>query len=103
MRDLQTVMWISALRPGRGLDGTRRTKVAERIEAKTIAKLRLTLVDLRIRLHYLAGRREDRLVFDHQNALAKELGIEGSKAPSEILMQRYSASGQGRVATSAQS
>jgi [protein-PII] uridylyltransferase len=92
LRDLQTVMWISRA-AGLGEDWT---ALAERgllseFEAKTIAKLRLTLVDLRIRLHYLAGRREDRLVFDHQNALAKELGIEGneSKRASEILMQRY--------------
>ncbi len=92
LRDLQTVMWI-ARAAGLGDDWH---DLAERgllseFEAKTIAKLRLTLLDLRIRLHYLAGRREDRLVFDHQNTLAAEIGIKGneSKRASELLMQRY--------------
>ncbi|MBL8521892.1 MAG: [protein-PII] uridylyltransferase [Betaproteobacteria bacterium] len=92
LRDLQTVMWI-ARAAGIGEDWT---ALAERgllseFEAKTIAKLRLTLVDLRIRLHFLAGRREDRLVFDHQTALAHELGMAGTagKRASELLMQRY--------------
>ena len=46
---------------------------------------------LRIRLHYLAGRREDRLLFDHQTTLAKQLGFadRASKRASERLMQRY--------------
>jgi [protein-PII] uridylyltransferase len=48
-------------------------------------------MDLRVRLHYLSGRREDRLVFDHQKALASELKLEptAGKLASEVLMQRY--------------
>ncbi len=44
-----------------------------------------------IRLHYLAGRREDLLVFDHQSALARELRLQDTPArrASEQLMQRY--------------
>ena len=44
-----------------------------------------------MRLHYLAGRREDRLLFDYQNLLAKELGYRESVArrASEQLMQRF--------------
>ena len=44
-----------------------------------------------MRLHYLAGRREDRLVFDLQTALARELGLADTPArrASEQLMQRY--------------
>ncbi len=44
-----------------------------------------------MRLHYLAGRREDRLVFDLQAALARELGFVDTpaKRASEQLMQRY--------------
>ena len=30
---------------------------------------------MRVRLHYLLGRREDRLVFDAQDALARQLGL----------------------------
>ncbi|MGH8734980.1 MAG: HD domain-containing protein, partial [Burkholderiales bacterium] len=47
--------------------------------------------DLRIRLHYLAGRREDRLVFDLQSALAAQLGHKDTPArrASEAMMQGY--------------
>jgi [protein-PII] uridylyltransferase len=60
-------------------------------EARYIAKHRLVLIDLRIRLHYLARRREDRLVFDYQTALAKQLKLKprAGHQPSEALMQRY--------------
>ena len=46
---------------------------------------------LRIHLHYLAGRHEDRLLFDHQTALAKQLGFatRANRRASERLMQRY--------------
>ena len=37
---------------------------------------------LRIRLHYLAGRREDRLVFDLQTALAAQFGLQRHAAPA---------------------
>jgi len=49
------------------------------------------LQDLRIRLHYLAGRREDRIVFDFQNALAAQLGDRDTaeRRASETMMQRY--------------
>jgi [protein-PII] uridylyltransferase len=92
LRDLQTVMWIAK---AAGL-GENWSMLAERgliseLEAKTIARLRLTLVELRIRLHWIAGRREDRLVFDHQTTLAREMGIADAagKRASELLMQRY--------------
>jgi [protein-PII] uridylyltransferase len=49
------------------------------------------LQDLRIRLHYLANRREDRLVFDHQIEIARQLKLEGKggMAASDLLMRRY--------------
>ena len=49
------------------------------------------LQDLRIRLHYLAGRREDRLVFDHQIEIARQLKLKGKAGmvPSDLLMRRY--------------
>ena len=60
-------------------------------EAGAVSRQERTIADLRIRLHYLAGRREDRLVFDLQTALAAELGLVDSpaKRASEQLMQRY--------------
>jgi [protein-PII] uridylyltransferase len=46
---------------------------------------------LRIRLHYIARRREDRLLFDHQSALAAQFGVrdQAHRLASEQLMQRY--------------
>lgn len=52
---------------------------------------------IRARLHLIAGRREDRLVFDLQTAVAESFGYsaqadDGSKLPrraSEALMKRY--------------
>ena len=44
-----------------------------------------------IRLHLLTGRGEDRLLFDHQEALAKAFGVRATtgKRAAEVLMQRY--------------
>ncbi len=60
-------------------------------EAAGIAANERVLQDLRIRLHYLAGRREDRLVFDHQIEMARQLKLKGKGAmvPSDLLMRRY--------------
>ena len=92
LRDLQTVMWL-AKAAGLGDDwkALEEQELITPYEAKYIQRHRRILIDIRIRLHYLAGRREDRLVFDHQTALAKELKLEGtnSKLPSEVLMRRY--------------
>jgi [protein-PII] uridylyltransferase len=46
---------------------------------------------LRIRLHYMAKRREDRLIFDLQNGLAEDLGFCNTKRyrASEQLMRDY--------------
>src|SRR5207237_417825 len=59
--------------------------------ARSLARHEVLLQDLRIRLHYLAGRREDRLVFDVQTALATQLGYADSahRRASEAMMQRY--------------
>jgi [protein-PII] uridylyltransferase len=92
LRDLQVIQWIAR---GAGI-GSRwsdlvKEGLIERAEAHDLAKHELFLQDLRIRLHYLAGRREDRIVFDVQTALAAELGHRDTPArrASEALMQRY--------------
>ena len=60
-------------------------------DAKQIRQHERKLQNLRIRLHYLSGRREDRLLFDFQNELAAELGYHNTprKRASEQLMQSY--------------
>lgn len=92
LRDLNTILWISkAARLGRTWLELARRGFITQDEARAIGRHERVLDLLRIRLHFLAGRREDRLLFDHQTALAKQLGFANrtSKSASERLMQRY--------------
>ena len=63
----------------------------ERGEARLLARNEAAFQDMRIRLHYVAGRREDRIVFDFQNALAAQFGDLDTpeRRASEAMMQRY--------------
>src|SRR3989338_8995852 len=79
LRDLQTVTWIAR---AAGL-GTHWSELAQiglltAVEARQVARHSALLATLRIRLHYLARRREDRLLFDFQTALAAQLNIAAS-------------------------
>jgi [protein-PII] uridylyltransferase len=92
LRDLQTVTWISR---AAGL-GTRWSELANAglitsSEARQIARHDQLLQSLRTRLHYLAKRREDRLIFEYQTPLAEQMGITASanRRASEHLMQHY--------------
>ena len=92
LRDLQTVTWISR---AAGL-GTRWSELAHAglitsSEARQIARHDNLLQSLRTRLHYLAKRREDRLIFEYQTLLAEQMGITASanRRASEHLMQHY--------------
>src|SRR5687768_101063 len=67
LRDLQVIQWIArASGMGRRWSDLVSHGLIQRDEARQLSKLESHLQDLRIRLHYLAGRREDRLVFDVQ-------------------------------------
>lgn len=61
------------------------------LEARQIQQHQKNLQILRIRLHFLSNRREDRLLFDFQNELAATLGYVNTprKRASEQLMQSY--------------
>lgn len=65
--------------------------VITKLEARQIRHHEIKLQSLRIRLHFLSGRREDRLLFDFQNELACTLGYINTprKRASEQLMQSY--------------
>ncbi len=92
MRDLQTIHWIArACGLGQHWLDLHRHGLVLRAEAVQLARHENLLHDLRIRLHYLAGRREDRIVFDYQTPLAEQCGYRGSptRRASEQLMQRY--------------
>ncbi|HKU87689.1 MAG TPA: [protein-PII] uridylyltransferase [Casimicrobiaceae bacterium] len=92
LRDLQTVIWIArAAKVGRTWRELAHDGLITPAEARAVARQERTIGNLRVRLHYLAGRREDRLVFDLQAALASELGFADTpaKRATEQLMQRY--------------
>jgi len=96
LRDLQVIQWIARASGITEAMGHRWRDLVtkgliERGEARQLAKHEAVLQDLRIRLHYLAGRREDRIVFDQQGALAAQLGFKDSeqRRASEAMMQRY--------------
>lgn len=92
LRDLSTVLWIArAAGLGRTWREIAKAGLITMQEARTVSRQERLIGALRVRLHYLAGRREDRLVFDQQNALAHELKLADTPArrASEQLMQRY--------------
>ncbi|MCB1959887.1 MAG: [protein-PII] uridylyltransferase [Rhodocyclaceae bacterium] len=92
LRDLQVLGWISR---AAGLGGDWRSLVHRKLitadEANELRSAERFLQHLRIRLHLLAGRAEDRLLFDHQENLAKAFGIKATagKRAAEVLMQRF--------------
>jgi [protein-PII] uridylyltransferase len=92
LRDLQSILWMSrAAGLGRCWDELVGEELITPEEARELKRHELFLRSLRVRLHYLAGRREDRLLFDFQNVLAKELGYRDrlARRASEQLMQRF--------------
>jgi [protein-PII] uridylyltransferase len=92
LRDLQMVIWLArAAGLGMSWKAMAQRALITSAEAAGIATNERVLQDLRIRLHYLAGRREDRLVFDHQIEIARSLKLKGKAgmAPSDLLMRRY--------------
>lgn len=92
LRDLQTISWIChAAGLGTNWKDMAFAGLISQTEARQLKRHHTLLQTLRTRLHYLAGRREDRLVFDFQAQLAEQMGIQvsTSRRASEQLMQRY--------------
>lgn len=92
LRDLQTIRWVAkASGIGDRWSDLESHGLITRKEAADLVRNETLLNLLRIRLHYLAGRREDRLVFDYQTALAGQMRCTatGTRRASEVLMQRY--------------
>jgi [protein-PII] uridylyltransferase len=102
LRDLQIILWVAkAAGLGRSWDELARKGLATPLEARQIKANEALLSLIRARLHLLAHRREDRLVFDLQNAVAESFGFKaqvpagmassakGTRRASEALMKRY--------------
>ncbi len=91
LRDLQVVLWVSrAAGLGKSWNDLARHGLATPFEVTQLKRNEATLHFIRTRLHLMAKRREDRLVFDLQTAVAQSMGYEnGVKRASETLMRRY--------------
>jgi [protein-PII] uridylyltransferase len=92
LRDLQVIIWVAQ---AAGL-GDSWGKLAARglitaAEARQLTQKERAFKDIRIRLHIHARRREDRLLFDVQTAIAETFGFRTTEVrrASEYLMQRY--------------
>jgi [protein-PII] uridylyltransferase len=96
LRDLQVILWMVK---AAGLASSWRTLATSDLitqtEAKQLMEKERAFKEIRVRLHLHAGRREDRLVFDVQTAIAESLGLQATgsgvhmRRASEYLMQRY--------------
>jgi [protein-PII] uridylyltransferase len=92
LRDLQNILWISSAADlGTNWQELTQQRILTNVEARQLRRYERVLAELRIRLHYLAARREDRLLFDFQSALASEYGLKNTaaKRASEQLMQQF--------------
>jgi [protein-PII] uridylyltransferase len=98
LRDLQVILWVAnAAGFGKSWDELARKGLATAFEARQIKRNEALLSLIRARLHVIADRREDRLVFDLQTAVAESFGYatetnESGRIvarASEALMKRF--------------
>jgi len=91
LRDIQTILWVARRQYGtlnlRALAGE---GFLVESENALLASSQEFLWKVRYALHMLAGRAEDRLLFDHQRSIATLLGFEAkTRRPARSFMQQY--------------
>ena len=96
LRDLQVILWVAkAAGLANSWGQLAQRGLITQVEARALMEKENAFKDIRIRLHLHTGRREDRLVFDVQGAIAETFGLQttgegpGARRASEYLMQRY--------------
>lgn len=91
LRDLQTLEWIAKRVVGvADLQGLIDIGHSGADEIQTLRIQHVILARLRFGLGLVAGRREERLRFDHQRELAQRLGYQGERnQPVEDMMQAF--------------
>jgi [protein-PII] uridylyltransferase len=97
LRDLQIILWVAqAAGYGKSWDELARNGLATPFEVRQLKRNEAMLELIRLRLHVVAGRREDRLVFDLQTAVAGTFGYNSDTSEvrtkvraSEALMRHY--------------
>jgi [protein-PII] uridylyltransferase len=96
LRDIQMIGWVAKRHFGASsLSDLVDHNFLREEELKTLLEGQQLLWRIRCSLHYLTGRREDRLLFDYQHQLAVEFGFEDdeekhrSNRAIEQFMQQY--------------
>ena len=92
LRDLHVLLWIArALGYGKTWAQLARSGLITAEEAGLIRSSERRQKEIRAWLHLVTDRREDRLVFDVQHAVAQRAGFHPTTArrASEVMMQRY--------------
>ncbi|HYJ42472.1 MAG TPA: nucleotidyltransferase domain-containing protein, partial [Steroidobacteraceae bacterium] len=92
LRDIQTIAWVAKRHFGASsLDELLTHGFLSFTELRKLKQAQSFLWKVRFGLHVLTGRREDRLLFDHQIKLAQSFGYEDASytLAVEQFMQRY--------------
>ncbi len=92
LRDIQTIAWVAKRHfDADTLDGLVTRHFLTEAELRRLKLAQAFLWKVRFGLHVLTGRREDRLLFDHQLRLAQSFGYEDASytLAVEQFMQRY--------------
>lgn len=92
LRDLQVILWMArAAGFGCSWREVAQAGLLTPSEARDLRRAEQAFKRLRIELHLMTGRREDRVLFDLQPGLADVYGIQSTatRRGSELLMQRY--------------
>lgn len=92
LRDLQVLFWVAkAAGLGDSWSDIASSGLLDETELRAIKRVSTAFMRLRVELHLLCERREDRLLFDLQPRLAALYGFQDSEGrlASEVLMQRY--------------
>ena len=92
LRDLNILIWVlRAARLGNTWQEVFEKGLITRRECELLESVTKSLYRLRIHMHLLTNRHEDRLIFEIQEPLAKALGIVGTvgRRPSEVMMQHF--------------
>ena len=92
LRDLQTALWVCARKYGTDdISELERLGVVTAIEREWLVNGRRYLWWVRYGLHLVAGRKDDRLQFEHQRTLAERLGYvdTAAKLGVERFMHQY--------------
>ncbi|VAW68535.1 [Protein-PII] uridylyltransferase / [Protein-PII]-UMP uridylyl-removing enzyme [hydrothermal vent metagenome] len=92
LRDLQMIGWVAKRHFGTPiLSELVRHHFLSQAEYETLHECQTYLWKIRIHLHYITGRHEDRLLFDYQKQLAQIFGYEDGEnnLAIEQFMQRY--------------